>query len=250
MKWTSDYSLEKLFVLKEITLTSEEKQEVIIKIPTIAEHFIHPEINIFNNILGYKKDVFIKMFNNPPFNKDIKTDFELVKTFLLLGRYEELIKIAESIRFTINYLFNTKITFKEGKIMINKSLTLDEDLFNYTVYVLRRSEGMKIEPPRTFNSEADRQKYLEQLAREEKIRKIRAEGENLLNNQSKKSSMLVGLSIITQAYPQYKIEELLNTMCFEQIAYLQQSASKILKYQIEKSAYAAGNLKKLKGFWE
>ena len=56
-------------------------------------------------------------------------------------------------------------------------------------------------------------------------------------------------NVITQAYPQYKFEDLYQ-MTFEQIVYLQQNAGKILKYMIERSAYAAGNLKKLKGFWE
>lgn len=252
MKWTSDYSLEKLFISKEVRLVNEDKQEVIIRVPTIAEHFSHPEINVFNNVIGYKKDTLIQLFKNPPFNKELTTEFELTINLLLNGKYKELMGIADAIRFTLNYLFNTEIIFEEGNIMVNESLTLDEDLFNYVIYILRKSEGMKIEPPRTFKSEADRQRYLEQLAREEKIRKIRAEGKTLIANgkQGGKTSVLTGLSIIIQAYPMYSFEFLLNTMCFEQIAFLQQSAGKILKYQIERSAYAAGNLKKIKGFWE
>ena len=252
MKWTSDYSLEKLFISKEVRLMNEDKQEVIIRVPTIAEHFSHPEINIFNNILGFKKDAIVEIFKHPPFDTEIHSNLELCYNLLINGKYKELLSISDAIRKTLNFLFNTNIKFKEGSITINNSLTLDEDLFEYVIYVLRKSEGMKIEPPRTFKSEADRQRYLEQLAREEKIRKIRATGTNLIQNgkQNGKNSIITGLSVITQAYPQYKFEDMLTTMCFEQIAFLQESAVKILNYQVERSAYAAGNLKKLKGFWE
>ena len=168
---------------------------------------------------------------------------------MLKGYLKELQNLAKAIRDALSFFFDSEVILNKGKIVINKSFTLEEDFFNYVVYILRKSEGMKVEPPRTFSSEADRQRYLKQLEQEEKIRQIRANGTNLISGgkQGGSKSFLDTFNVITQAYPQYKFEDLYQ-MTFEQIVYLHQNAGKILTYMTERSAYAAGNLKKLKGF--
>ena len=250
MKWTSDYSVEKLFISKQIRLVNEKKQEVIIRVPTIAEAYQNKSFNIFLHIFNDKKGVFTDILQ--VLQKNPKTDLELCWELLLCGHILELKDVSEAIRQTIKFIFQiTNFKMENNIIWLSDSLTLDEDLFNYVLFILRKSEGMKVEPPRTFKSEADRQRYLEQLAREEKIRKIRSEGNALISNGKigGKTSILNSFTMIIQAFPTYNFEQLFN-MCFEQIVFLQQAAGKILKYQIERSAYAAGNLKKLKGFWE
>lgn len=250
MKWTSDYSLEKIFLTKEIILKNEEGMQIIMKIPTIADHILHPEINIFNNIINSKKSEMIKFYQTLT-EQEIKTELQLCWNIMLKGYLKELQNLATAIRDALSFFFNSEVILSKGKIVINESFTLEEDFFNYMIYVLRKSEGMKVEPPRTFSSEADRQKYLKQLEQEEKIRQIRANGTNLISNgkQGGDKSFLNIFNMIIQAYPQYKFEDLYQ-MTFEQIVYLQENAGKVLKYMVERSAYAAGNLKKLNGFWE
>lgn len=251
MQWITDYSIEKMFVDHNVFIYNKDNTiKLKMHVPSIAEHYCNPCINVFLNIFNTKKNDFLHLFTMMGLQCD--TEYQLLYNLYIYGYYQELISAREQVLETIHFLFNDDIIIENNTIkLVNNSLTLDEDLWNYILYVIRSADGMKVEPPRTFKSEADKALYKAQLEREEKIRQIKMTGTNQIGGGkiNKAEGVLQPFLIAIKAFPQYKIEDLMQ-MTFSQVGYLQNYAGKILRYDIESHAYAAGNLKKLKNFWE
>jgi hypothetical protein len=102
--------------------------------------------------------------------------------------------------------------------------------------VLKLSCGEKVEKPRTFASEDERQFYLAQKKMEEKIKKIKAQ------KPGDSDSLLKSFLTI-----QYKFNlsfDYLAEQTLAQIQWLQGYAAGAVSYEVNAQAFAAGNMKK------
>ena len=102
--------------------------------------------------------------------------------------------------------------------------------------MLRLSCGEKVEKPRTFNSEEERQFYLAQKKMDEKIKKIK----------SQKTGDSDGLlkSFLTIQYKFNLSFDYLAEQTLAQIQWLQGYAAGAVSYEVNAQAFAAGNMKK------
>ena len=102
--------------------------------------------------------------------------------------------------------------------------------------MLRLSCGEKVEKPRTFTSEDERQFYLAQKVMEEKIKKIKTQApgdsEGLLK------------SFLSIQYSFNLSFEYLAEQTMAQIHWLQKHAAGAVSYEVNAKAFAAGNMKK------
>lgn len=248
MALQSDFSVFRLFANHSIMIFDENNpfDKVIIKIPSLREKYENSYLNIFYGFFNQGISKFKEMFRKLNLNCD--NEFDALKCIFQLGYLKEFNYYYSSILNSLEFFFNSKIEYiNDTFTIVNQKKTLDLDLFNYVMYLLRLAEGMKVEPPRTFKSDADRKQYEKLLEQEEKIRKIRANGVDIKNSGN--LDPMKGFISILIAFPQYSIEDIFNfTSC--QIVSLQSYAARIIKYDVEKRAYAAGNLKKLKNFLE
>lgn len=248
MAYQSDFSPFKLFVNHFITIYDEKNilERTVIKIPSLRDKFENLNLNIFYAFFNQGLDKFKGLFS--ALKLSCNNEFEALKCIYQIGYIKELNFYYTSVTEALKFFFNSEVTYiNDTFTVVKQNRTLDYDLFNYVMYILRLAEGMNIEPPRTFKTDAERQRYEKILEQEEKIRKIRATGTKLKGDNS--MDPMKGFVSIMVAFPQYTIDMILDfTTC--QIVSLQQYAARILKYDIEKRAYAAGNLKKLKSFLE
>jgi len=103
--------------------------------------------------------------------------------------------------------------------------------------LLKLSSGEKVTQPPVFDSEQARKSYLAQQEREEKIRKIKSQG-----NKDQESLMKAFLAI-TYSFPSITIDYLFD-QTMAQIQWLQKYAAGAVSYEVNAKAYAAGNVKK------
>ena len=102
--------------------------------------------------------------------------------------------------------------------------------------MLKLSCGEKVEKPRTFASEDERQFYLAQKKMEEKIKQIKAQ------RPGDSDGLLKAFLSI-----QYKFNlsfEYLAEQTMAQIQWLQTHAAGAVSYEVNAQAFAAGNMKK------
>jgi hypothetical protein len=102
--------------------------------------------------------------------------------------------------------------------------------------VLRLSCGEKVEKPRIFNSEEERQFYLAQRKMDERIKQIKSQ-----RTGDSEALLKSFLSI------QYKFNlsfDYLAEQTVAQIQWLQGYAAGAVSYEVNAQAFAAGNMKK------
>ena len=115
-------------------------------------------------------------------------------------------------------------------------IIITEEIWEYILYVLRLSCGEKVEKPRTFTSEDERQFYLAQKKMEEKIKKIKA--------QKPGDSEALLKSFLTIQYKFNLSFDYLAEQTLAQIQWLQGYAAGAVSYEVNAQAFAAGNMKK------
>ena len=103
--------------------------------------------------------------------------------------------------------------------------------------MLKLSCGEKVVQPPNFDSEEARQLYLAQQEQEERIRKIKAQGNH------DKEGLMKALLAITYKFPSFTVDYLLD-QTMAQIQWLQKYAAGAVSYEVNAQAYAAGNVKK------
>ena len=102
--------------------------------------------------------------------------------------------------------------------------------------MLKLTCGEKVEKPRTFDSEDERQFYLAQKEMEEKIKKIKA--------QAPGDSEALIKSFLTITYVFNLSFDYLADQTMAQIQWLQGYAAGAVSYEVNAKAFAAGNMKK------
>ena len=166
-----------------------------------------------------------------------KTSFELVHNILFqMGIYKEFSSIATTMVDALEFFLpELKIDYQNKQLIVD-NITITEDIWEYVLYVLRLSCGEKVEKPRTFASEDERQFYLAQKKMDEKIKKIKSQ------NPGDSEGLIKSFLTI-----QYKFNlsfDYLAEQTVAQIQWLQKYAAGAVSYEVNAQAFAAGNMKK------
>ena len=166
-----------------------------------------------------------------------RTSFELVYNILFqMGIYKEFSGITTSMVNALEFFLPELEIDYQNKQLIVDNIIITEDIWEYVLYVLRLSCGEKVEKPRTFSSEDERQFYLAQKKMEEKIKKIKSQ------NPGDSEGLIKSFLTI-----QYKFNlsfEYLAEQTMAQIQWLQTHAAGAVSYEVNAQAFAAGNMKK------
>lgn len=226
-----NFSIFNLFLDKKVKLTTQEGF-FYIRIPTIKEFCLEEKINAVFHIWTLPEEQRQKLIP-----VEVQSSFELLTTILFqLAIYKEYSVIAQQFKEALQFFIpKIEINNKEKQLVIN-NVILTTEIWDYILYILKLSCGEKVEKPRTFNSEEERQFYLAQKKMEEKIKKIKAQ------KPGDSDSLLKSFLTI-----QYKFNlsfDYLAEQTLAQIQWLQGYAAGAVSYEVNAQAFAAGNMKK------
>lgn len=242
MAWRDSINLFSLFIDKEVVLYND-KAKIILLAPTVRSLYEKANLSLVVNFMRREFADMEKLFKIWKPN----SMFEILKLLMNeAGQYREFIGYKQGILEGLQNLFVDPVILDNlGNLWIGEVL-LDEELYKYIVYVVRRLSGEKIEPPKVFKSKEEEEYFKMMEANEAKIRKIRQQS----NRQEGQDVEMKMMLYIQYAFPQYTIDYLADQTFF-QLIWLQQKAIKAINYEVEAKAYAAGNMKKkLKFFLE
>ena len=225
-----NFSLFNLFLDKKVKITVD-KESFYVRVPTIREFCLEEEINAVFHMWTLPLDQLEKIL---PIKTD--TSFDLVSNmFFQFGMYKEYSGIVDNFQHALEFFIpNIEIDYKNKELTIG-NITITNDIWEYILYVLKLSCGEKVEKPRTFTSEDERQFYLAQKKMNEKIKKIK----------SQKPGDSEGLikSFLTIQYKFNLSFEYLAEQTMAQIQWLQTHAAGAVSYEVNAQAFAAGNMK-------
>lgn len=166
-----------------------------------------------------------------------KTSFELVHNIIFqMGIYKEFSSITTSMMSALEFFLPELEIDYQNKQLIVDNIIITQDIWEYVLYVLRLSCGEKVEKPRTFDSEDERQFYLAQKKMEEKIKTIKS--------QKPGDSDALLKSFLTIQYKFNLSFDYLAEQTVAQIQWLQTHAAGAVSYEVNAQAFAAGNMKK------
>lgn len=235
MEIKSDYSISKLFVNKTISIFVEGKI-IKLKLRTLRDFYEDRDWNTFYHIISMSETSLAKTLKMQEDTFKDKTQYDIIKFLIFdLGQFIQFKKIYTIFLDQFNKLFD-KFEFKQREFVID-DVTIDSDIWEYIVYLLKLSYGEKIEKPIVFSSEEARKFYLAQKANEDKIKKLRSKKEG-----DDSDIMKVLLSIIYK-FPSLTIDYLFD-QTMAQIVWLRKYAAGAVSYEVNAQAYAAGNVKK------
>lgn len=173
---------------------------------------------------------------------NLKQELDLYDIMLLLlvdlGRYREYIKIYTSILYGFNKIVDDfKVDLSNRKLYSN-DVEITREVLEYLFYVIKESNGERVEEPRQFASEAERAFYLAQKEYEDQIRNMRQKQQG-----GGQDAMLKIFLSITYVFPSFTFEYLFE-QTLAQIRWLQKYAAEATSYEVNKEIFAAGNMKK------
>ena len=231
MEITSDYSLTKLFITKEVKIFIDKKFAFTIKLKTIRDFYLDQDWNAFYNIISMSDESFSKTIGL----KETKRSWDLISFFLNeLGMYDRFRSINDIFQKEINDLFDN-VEWKRPQLLIN-GISMTNEIWEYVTYLLKLSYGEKVDKPLTFASEEARKFYLAQKAAEDKIRKIKS-------GNGDKDGLIKAMLSIVYKFPSFTFDYLFN-QTMAQIQWLQKLSAGALSYEVNAQAFAAGNVKK------
>lgn len=226
-----NFSLFNLFLDKKVKITVD-KESFFVRVPTVREFCTEEDINAVFHMWTLPSDQLEKIL---PIKID--TSFDLVSNiFFQFGMYKEYSNIVDNFKHALEFFIpNVKIDYKNKQLTV-ESIIITNDIWEYILYVLKLSCGEKVEKPRTFTSEDERQFYLAQKKMDDKIKKIK----------SQKPGDSEGLikSFLTIQYKFNLSFEYLAEQTMAQIQWLQTHAAGAVSYEVNAQAFAAGNMKK------
>ena len=233
MEITSNYSLTKLFVCKQVKIFTDFGV-IAINLKPLKAFYEDEQWATFYTIVTNeekRRSLLPKTFHCDDAIKEIKT---LIFEF---GKFIQYDKVVSNIRQQLllliddlSYNFNTKELEANGIIITS-------DIWNYIIYILKLSCGEKESKPLKFENEAARQLYLAQKQFEKQVNSIKNQ------NGGDSEQLLKILVTITYKFPSFTIDYLFN-QTMAQIHWLYKYAAKSVSYEVTAQAYAAGNLKK------
>lgn len=236
MDINSDYSITRLFINKEIEVTVIDtyiKLNFKMVLRPVEDFFNDKDWNIcYHLITGTSKD-FKKVL---PFVQEDLSPYNFIRKILFdFGRYDKYKSIytiiVEQLQKIIPEIKITSSEFSLGDYIIT------EEIWDYILYILKLSNGEKVEKPLSFDSEEARKFYLAQKANEDKIKALRSQA-----NKDQDGLIKMMLSI-TYSFPSFTIEYLWK-QTMAQILWLRSYAAGAVSYEVNAQAFAAGNMKK------
>lgn len=231
MEIKDNYSLFNLFLDKKVKIFVDQKSFQI-KLPTIREFSLNERINAVYHMITLNDEKRQKLLPVP-----CETAFDFVNAILFqLGMYKEYATVVKNlVEALVFFIPNLEIDHKNKQLIVD-GIIITEEIWEYILYLLKLSCGEKVEKPRTFASEDERQFYLAQKKMEEKIKQIKAQ------RPGDSDGLLKAFLSI-----QYKFNlsfEYLAEQTMAQIQWLQQHAAGAVSYEVNAQAFAAGNMKK------
>ena len=229
----NNYSITQLFIKKEVKVIIDKKQSITIQIPTIRELYDDPKwANIFFLWTRTPKEA------QKYYYKPIETSLDIITLIVFdSAQYQEFHELSESFRnYLIKRIPDIEYDFQNQLFKVN-DITITAEIWDHILYLLKLSCGEKVVQPPVFDSEEARKLYLAQQEQEEKIRRIKSQGNH------DKEGLIKGLLAITYAFPSITIDYLLD-QTMAQIQWLQKYAAGAMSYEVNAKAYAAGNVKK------
>lgn len=231
MEIKDNFGIFNLFLNKNVKIYVDQKH-FLVRVPTIREFMENESINAIYHMWILPEDKIAKML---PIN--CEGSFDLINNILFfLGMYKEYEQIRNSFKQSLQFFIpNIEIDYKNKKLIVD-DITITREIWEYILYLLRLSCGEKIEKPRIFSSEDERQFYLAQKKMEEKIKQIKSQ------KPGDSDSLLKSFLTI-----QYKFNlsfDYLAEQTLAQIQWLQSYAAGAVSYEVNAQAFAAGNMKK------
>ena len=231
MEIKDNFSIFNLFLEKTVKITVDKKAFKV-RVLTIKEFVSNDTLNAVYHMWTASADQIKKMIPLP-----IEGSFDLLNKILFqLGMYKEFQDISKKFESVLDFIIPELEIDYSNKQLIVDDITITEEIWEYILYVLRLSCGEKVEKPRTFASEDERQFYLAQKKMDEKIKKIKAQkpgdSEGLLK------------SFLTIQYKFNLSFDYLAEQTLAQIQWLQGYAAGAVSYEVNAQAFAAGNMKK------
>lgn len=231
MEIKDNFSLFNLFLDKRVKIFVDKKS-FYVRVLTIREFCLDEELNASYHILTLPLDELEKIL---PIQ--INNSFDLIiNLFFQFGIYKEYSSMLEGLHKALKFFIpNIEIDYKNKQFIVD-NIIITEEIWEYILYVLKLSCGEKVEKPRTFTSEDERQFYLAQKKMDEKIKKIK----------SQKPGDSEGLikSFLTIQYKFNLSFDYLAEQTMAQIQWLQTHAAGAVSYEVNAQAFAAGNMKK------
>ena len=231
MEIKDNFSIFNLFLDKHVKI-QVDGGSFLIKTPTIREFSLNEQANAVYHIWVLNQEERKQIIPIP-----CKSSFELLNAVLFqFSIYKEYSEITSKFKEALAFFIpNIEINNKNKQLIVD-GITITEEIWDYILYVLRLSCGEKVEKPRTFTSEDERQFYLAQKRMEERIKKIKSQ------KPGDSDGLLKAFLSI-----QYKFNlsfDYLAEQTVAQIQWLQQYAAGAVSYEVNAQAFAAGNMKK------
>ena len=235
MIFNDNFSITQLFITKKIIITVDNKYNLIINIKTIKEIFSDLEWAQFYSIISLTPEKIKEKYKI-----DVTSNWEFIELFLYdLGRYLEARKVYNTILNQLPKLIdNVELKLTERKIIVD-GLTINSEIWDYIIYVIKLSYGEKVEKPLVFSSEEARKFYLAQKKLEDKIKKIKNDN----SETSDIDNLMKTILLITYSFPSLTFDYLFE-QTLAQIHWLQKYAAGAMSYEVNSKIYAAGNMKK------
>lgn len=233
MEITSDYSLTRLFVTKEVHIIVDGK-DFILKVKTLRDfyedrdwnaafHIWTSPVSKMNTSLGFK-------------DKTLTDSYDLLNLILFdLGQYGEFRKIYSLFNQVLVDIL-PQVQIEAPNIIIN-GISMTREIWEYILYILKLTSGEKVEKPLSFSSEEARKFYLAQKEAQDKINAIKSQ------KQVDSDNLMKILLSITYSFPSFTVDYLFN-QTMAQIQWLQKHAAGAVSYEVNAKAFAAGNVKK------
>lgn len=231
MEIKDNFSIFNLFLEKKVKIYINKKY-FIINIPTIREFSLNEILNSSYHVWTSDLEKLEEIVS-----RKLTSSFDFLNIILFqLGIYREYQDVVENFKESLQFFIpDIKIDYQNKQLIVD-DITITKEIWEYILYVLRLSCGEKVEKPRTFASEDERQFYLAQKKMEDKIKKIKSQRPG-----DSDSLIKTFLSI------QYKFNlsfDYLAEQTLAQIQWLQGYAAGAVSYEVNAQAFAAGNMKK------
>lgn len=235
MIFNDNFSITQLFISKKIIITVDNKYNLTINIKTIKEIFSDLEWAQFYSIISLTPEKIKEKYKI-----DVTSNWEFIELFLYdLGRYLEARKVYNTILNQLPKLIdNVELKLTERKIVVD-GLTINSEIWDYIIYVIKLSYGEKVEKPLVFSSEEARKFYLAQKKLEDKIKKIKNDN----SETSDIDNLMKTILLITYSFPSLTFDYLFE-QTLAQIHWLQKYAAGAMSYEVNSKIYAAGNMKR------
>ena len=233
----NNFNITNLFLTKEVSVFVGN-QNFKVKVKPIKDYLDNVEWNSIYHLWTMEVDEIKKMLPMVEDSYDL-----IINIIFKLGFYKEYKELSSRFIAALHdVLVDMEVDWKQHQIIWKNqkkdSLIIDNEIWEYILYILKLSCGEKIDPPRQFQSEEEKEFYLAQKRYENQIKKIK---QNAKSGDS--DGLIKAFLLITYTFPSLTIDYLFN-QTMAQIRWLQEYAAGAVSYSFNEKAMAAGNVKK------